>query len=288
MKTLRSQIENALKNVIIDTGYIRSRYAVIDTMMDVSMKSFNSFDEAVADFTVIKSQNPGRDLAITGWNHGILATARDVSDLFTPASGTFECPICGISSPHQHDGNDVREYTEHQSFLQETYEKRRKEILGRVDRIEASYGKTPKLDKAVSEIFELLEAQLAGAEAEITAIKQGLHRASLDNESLKNDTERYQWQPIETAPSEDGARVLLFGYASTYGGGADFKQPIVRCGRRENNTFSRMVKVEGSNLFRSEDYLSVRWVDDQTYLTDDRLLPPTHWMSLPSPPEILK
>lgn len=38
-----------------------------------------------------------------------------------------------------------------------------------------------------------LQAQLAGAEAEITAIKQGLHRASFDNESLKKDAERYQW-----------------------------------------------------------------------------------------------
>lgn len=93
-----------------------------------------------------------------------------------------------------------------------------------------------------------------------------------------------EWQLIKTAPKEDGARVLLFGYASTWAGGTDLKQPIIRCGRRENNTFSRMVKVDGTDLFRSEDYLSVRWIDDQTYLTDDRLLPPTHWMPLPSPP----
>jgi Protein of unknown function (DUF551) len=93
-----------------------------------------------------------------------------------------------------------------------------------------------------------------------------------------------KWETIETAPKEHGARVLLFGYASTYGGSADLKQPIIRCGRRENNTFSRMVQVENSALFRCEDYVSVRWVDDTTYLTDGRLLPPTHWMPLPSPP----
>lgn len=93
------------------------------------------------------------------------------------------------------------------------------------------------------------------------------------------------WQPIETAPKEDGARVLLFGYAASYGGGADLKQPIIRCGRRVNNTFSRMVKVEGSDLFRQEEYVSITWVNDQTYLTDDRLLPPTHWAPL-SPPAL--
>ena len=93
-----------------------------------------------------------------------------------------------------------------------------------------------------------------------------------------------QWQPIDTAPKENGARVLLFGYAATYGGSADLKQPIIRCGRRENNTFSRMVQVEGTDLFRLEDYESDRWINDESYLTDDRLLDPTHWMPLPKPP----
>jgi hypothetical protein len=45
-----------------------------------------------------------------------------------------------------------------------------------------------------------------------------------------------------------------------------------------------MVKIENSDLFKLEDYQSSRWVNDETYLTDDRLLPPTHWMPLPPPP----
>lgn len=92
------------------------------------------------------------------------------------------------------------------------------------------------------------------------------------------------WQAIETAP-KDGTRILLFSYAANWGGGKDLKQPIIRGGRCEAFKAERTVAVEGTDFFRKEEYDHERWVNDETYTTDDRLLPPTHWMPLPAPPE---
>jgi hypothetical protein len=92
-----------------------------------------------------------------------------------------------------------------------------------------------------------------------------------------------EWQPIETAPI-DGTRVLLFSYASTWGGGDDLTQPIIRCGKAELYTLTRDVPIEGTDFFKKEEYESVCWVNDETHLTDDRVRDPTHWMPLPPPP----
>jgi hypothetical protein len=54
-----------------------------------------------------------------------------------------------------------------------------------------------------------LQAQLAGAEAEITAIKQGLHRASFDNESLKKDAGRLDWIIENAVVREDDNGFVL-------------------------------------------------------------------------------
>ena len=161
----KAQIEQVLKKYVVDSGYVSSRYAVIDTDSDDVEKHCFSFDEAVTSLLSMASAHPAKDLAITGWNHGILATARDVEKLFAPAEGTFACPICGDETPHQHDGNEVQEHTKSQIFWQKEDEKRRKEILRRVDNIEDRYGKTPKLDEAVA----LLQGLLAQPEPEPVA-----------------------------------------------------------------------------------------------------------------------
>lgn len=69
------------------------------------------------------------------------------------------------------------------------------------------------------------------------------------------------WQPIETAP-KDGARVLLakFGWAED---------------------------MEGNNEYRLFFSVSGSWWTERDYWTDglEKLIPPTHWMPLPAPPQ---
>ncbi len=66
------------------------------------------------------------------------------------------------------------------------------------------------------------------------------------------------WQPIETAP-KDGKRVLL--------------------GRNDGNRFTGLVGVAAWRKDHNSDQFQARIWDGWTWM-----LPPTHWMPLPTPP----
>lgn len=164
-QTVRVTDEDTLRRIlspfVTDRSYVPSRYAIIDIESDDVLAHFDSFEKAIKGFNSVERAEhpPGKHgLAITGWNHGILAYGRDVRDLFLPPKGTFKCPICGVDIPHQHSGEEIVEHRHFERHQQTNNQKRRREILDRVAHVENTYGSRPNLSAAVSAVMKLSAA----------------------------------------------------------------------------------------------------------------------------------
>lgn len=108
--------------------------------------------------------------------------------------------------------------------------------------------------KMVAFITEL-EAQLAGAEAEITALKQGLHRATFNNESLEKGAE---WIPVSERLPDDRKPYLV-----------------------------NLVNVATNEPYVAQSRLNpakTRFYVEYDNRTDTPLEEVTHWMRLPAAP----
>jgi hypothetical protein len=80
-----------------------------------------------------------KDVDLTGWGCGIIASHCVMSRQFTEASGTFACPICEKDAPHQHSAEVVAFHRDNEKWSQELHVKAWQQAEARVAALEARY-----------------------------------------------------------------------------------------------------------------------------------------------------
>lgn len=80
-----------------------------------------------------------KDVDLTGWGCGIVASHRLMSRQFTEAVGTFECPICEKDTPHQHTAEAVAFHRDNELWAQEQHAKAWQAVEARVAALAERY-----------------------------------------------------------------------------------------------------------------------------------------------------
>ena len=80
-----------------------------------------------------------KDVNLTGWNCGMIATHQQMEYQYGEARATAACPICGQDTPHQHSADEIASHRRHVAWWQEQRAKDWKAIEDRVARLAALY-----------------------------------------------------------------------------------------------------------------------------------------------------
>lgn len=127
--------EQCLRRTLFGVGDPRDR-----TEDGEIRKACHTFDEAVKEWERLHELEPEVSFYITGLNHGIIAHFTDVRDLFAQPQGTFECPICLLSTPHTHTAQEVLDHRTYEAEAFQRRQRRRAEIRAIASHIERTYG----------------------------------------------------------------------------------------------------------------------------------------------------
>lgn len=101
-----------------------------------------------------------KDVRLTGWGCGTIASHREMERQFGEAEGTFACPICGQDTPHQHTGEQIHRSRELDRWLNAQHEEEWEEIKARVARLEAKY--PPRTPLYAAPAVQAAPAKVAG------------------------------------------------------------------------------------------------------------------------------
>lgn len=100
--------------------------------------SGTSFDEACEAWKRFVAEG-SKDVNLTGWGCGTIASHREMEERLGEPKGTFACPICGQDTPHQHSAEAIARGRENDTWFAQEREKRWEAIKARVAGLEARY-----------------------------------------------------------------------------------------------------------------------------------------------------